>query len=699
MAAFTSPTPSNGGAFARTGSILAVDFGSVHTRAILIDLVDGEYQLVAKGKARTSAGFPNHDVNIGMIRAAAQLAYATGRRLFDPDSERIITPEQPDRSGVDVVRFTASIGRPLRTILMGLVPEMSVASAYRAIAGTYVQIIDTITLDDARSPQAQLNALLLARPDLIFIVGGTEGGANSSVMEFVNLARLAMRFGARNVNPPVLFAGNSDLEGEVRAAFADLTSVFVAENVRPSADREQLDAATGELSLTYDAVSSSRGLGFERISHLSELGVLPTAGSYDLITEYLARSHQAEMRRGGGMLIADLGSAVSTLSAAIDKRVLTTIRTDIGVGHSAALLFDQAGIEAFQQWLPFTSETSEISAYVLNKTLHPAYIPEDRRSLFLEHALARAALRYLLTISRPAWTVETALDKADEPLPPMFQIVGAGAAISETGRPGLSAMLLLDIFQPVGITHLQLDDSALIPALGALARTTPEAVVQVLDAGGLQFLATTISLSGTPRAGRSAARITITLHKESGDQTERHTINGGMLWVYDVPVGLTATISVRVTRRGLSINGKGSIRMQVAGGTAGLIIDARGRPIPLPAAARQRAALILSWYAQATGDAVYEPPEEWFKEARVEVTPAQRRAEKRAAQRRAKEAAATETDDRLADLSGEAVKPAPAAEKSRRRRGKKGETAPEVTAAPDTSDKDEDSDEFRSLFS
>ncbi len=695
--AFNSP-PSHtetGGAFARTGTILAVDFGSVHTRALLIDLVDGEYQLVAKGKARTTAGFPNHNVNVGMIRAAAQLSHATGRRIFDPDSERIITPEQPDRSGVDIVRFTASIGRPLRTVLIGLVPEMSVASALRAIAGTYVQIVDTITLDDTRSPQAQLNALLLVRPDLIFIVGGTEGGADESVMEFVNLVRLALRFSGRAVNPPILFAGNSDLQAKVRAAFADITSVFVAENIRPSVEREQLDAAAGELSLTYDAVSSSRGLGFERISMLSELGVLPTAGSYDLIAEYLARSHQAEMRRAGGLLIADLGSAVSTLSAAVNGRVLTSIRTDIGVGHSAALAFDQVGIELLQQWLPFTCEPSEINAYVLNKTLHPAYIPEDRRSLFLEHALARAALRYLLTSSRPSWTPDTALDSGDEPLPPMFQIIGSGGVISETGRPGLSAMLMLDVFQPVGVTHFQLDDSALIPALGALARTTPEAVVQVLDAGGLQFLATTISLSGAPRVGRSAARVTITVHQEGGAHTERFTINGGTLWMYPVPAGMTATISVRVTRRGMSINGKRSIRMEIAGGTAGVIIDARGRPIPLPAAVRQRSSLILNWYAQATGDEVYEPPEEWFKEARPEVTAAQRRAEKRAAARRDKEAVETATDDRLRDLSADASAPA---EKSRRRgKPKKGSAAPEVEpAAPD---KDEDSDEFRSLFS
>ncbi|MFN8561403.1 MAG: hypothetical protein U0703_07240 [Anaerolineae bacterium] len=38
-------------------SILAVDFGNVHTRALLIDLVEGVYRLVGQSEVGTSAGF------------------------------------------------------------------------------------------------------------------------------------------------------------------------------------------------------------------------------------------------------------------------------------------------------------------------------------------------------------------------------------------------------------------------------------------------------------------------------------------------------------------------------------------------------------------------------------------------------------------------------------------------------------------
>ncbi|OWY58770.1 hypothetical protein B7486_78185, partial [cyanobacterium TDX16] len=55
-------------------------------------------------------------------------------------------------------------------------------------------------------------------------------------------------------------------------------------------------------------------------------------------------------------------------------------------------------------------------------------------------------------------------------------------------------------------------------------------------------------------------------------------------------------------------------RLEVEGGAAGLIIDARGRPLPLATTVKALAAQIPAWYAQATGDAPFEVPPEWLSE-------------------------------------------------------------------------------------
>ncbi|NDJ63267.1 MAG: hypothetical protein GYB67_19255, partial [Chloroflexi bacterium] len=268
------------------GSILAVDLGNIHTRAILLDEVDGRYYLVAQGETLTTVGFPIGDASVGVARAARQISATTGDMLVNRDG-RVITPQQPDRSGVDLVVVTSSIGRPLRTVLMGLVPDMSIASGQRATAGTYVEIVDTLSLDDDRPQQDQINAMVLARPDLIFITGGVEGGARETLFELADLAQLAIRLMPRRHQPLVLFAGNSLISEALAERFDPDVRVFTAENVRPASDKEALEAAQFQLAQAFDAQTGEQGLGFESIGRLSRLGILPTAQSYDLIITYL----------------------------------------------------------------------------------------------------------------------------------------------------------------------------------------------------------------------------------------------------------------------------------------------------------------------------------------------------------------------------------------------------------------------------
>lgn len=590
-------------------SILAVDFGNVNTRAILIDLVDGVYYVVANAQEPTTAGFPIGDVASGLTRTLRQLGSATGRRLIASDGS-VLTPEQPDRSGVDAFVVTASIGRPLRTVLIGLVPTLSVTSGLRAAAGTYIDIVDTLSLEDARTSEDILNAIIDAQPDLIFITGGTEGGAREPVLELAHIARLAVKLLPFGRRPMVVFAGNYEIAAEIQAIFKGLTDVFVAENVRPSLQSEALEDAQLQLALAFDHFAQSHHLGFEAVGRMTRLGVLPNAQSYNLIVDYLGRSG-ADGKHYAGILALDVGSAVSTLSASVEGHTSTSIRTDIGLGHSARALLSYVGLDAIRTWLPFYVSDNEIAAYAMNKSLRPSTIPDSARSLYLEHAFLRAAIRALLNASRPAWTPERALDDLNKPLPEFRRILGAGAALANTERPGMAAMLILDSLQPAGVSQLQLDGRSLIPALGALARINPEAVVQLLDGGGLEDLCTSISISGRPSANRTVATITIT--KDNGE-TEKHDIKGGTLWVYPLSQGVQASVRVSV-KRGLHIGGKRKIKIDVEGGTAGLVIDARGRPLPLGRDPKALAAQLPEWYAQVTGDPIREINLDWLEDA------------------------------------------------------------------------------------
>lgn len=572
----------------RSGSILALDFGNVNTRAVLIDLVEGVYRLIARAETRTTSGFPAGDVRVGLRRAAERLTDVTGRKLLNPDGS-IITPERPDRSGVDTFVATTSTGRPLRTAVVGLVPDVSIASSLRAAAGTYVQIVETVSLADERTEEEQLNALLASRPDLIFIAGGTEDGARDPVLRLARLACLAVTLVQRGHKPSVLYAGNSALVPRIRQMFKGLTSIFVAPNVRPSLDDEDLEGAQLKLALAFDERQSQRGSGFDVLGTMTSLGVLPTAQSYHLIVEYLGKALR------GNVLAVDVGSAVSTLSASVGGQVTTAIRTDIGLGHSAAMLLELVGEKAVQRWLPFAAAPGQIQHYALNKTLRPATIPETLPGLYQEHALLRAGIRALLDAARPTW----AGDKTGL-LPAFDRIIGAGSGLTRTGHPGFNALLLLDTLQPAGMTTLQVDPHGLIAALGALASVNPEAVVQVLDGLSLERLGTCVSVSGQPAVGRTALKIRITTE---GGEVVRHEVPGGHLWVYPLSGGSTVRVDVSAGR-GLSIGGRSRLRFAADGGSAGLIFDARGRPLPLADTPEGRAAQMPLWIAEVTGDPV-----------------------------------------------------------------------------------------------
>lgn len=213
-------------------SILAVDFGSVHTRALLFDVVDGEYRLVARGQTRTTIGFPIDDVNIGVGRILKDISEATGRRFFNEHGQ-IITPEQADRSGVDYYITTASAGRPIQVVMVGLVPNFSIASALRATSASYIEPVAEIHLEDGLSEEERINHITLSRPDLIFISGGTDGGAKSALLDLLNLSQLALMLIPEQIRPTVLYAGNKKLADTAKDLLGGLTKVLISPNVRP----------------------------------------------------------------------------------------------------------------------------------------------------------------------------------------------------------------------------------------------------------------------------------------------------------------------------------------------------------------------------------------------------------------------------------------------------------------------------------
>ncbi len=609
------------------GSILAVDFGSVTTRAVLIDVVDGAYRLIARAEERTTDGFPASDLDIGLDRVLRQLTDITGRRFRD-DTGAMISPERPDRSGVDLFAITASLGRPLQAVIVGLVPDVSIASALRAIAGTYIEVNATLTLDDNRDQEEQLNAILLSYPDVIFFVGGTERGAERSVLRLAETIRLSVSLADKSRRPIVIYAGNSALREQIQDLFGKLTTFIVAENIRPSLREERLDSARLKLGDAFNQYKENRDKTFATLGHMSQTGVLPTAQGFTILADYLGKT------QSGGIALLDMGSANSTFAYSSGKgNLITSIRADLGLGHSAPELIKEVGIEAIRDWLPFNITSTELLNYAHNKSLRPQTIPMSLRDLYIEHAFVRAAIRAMITRANPEWET-TPMN--------VGKVVVAGAALTKTGHSAYDALLAMDCIQSVGVVNLYQDPFALIPAMGAIAPYAPDAVVQLLDNDNLVRLGTVLIPTGNLRKNRTAMNIVI---QENGERL-RYSVDAGHVFVYPVPLGQSVEVRVRCAG-GVNINGKRRFKMTIEGGAMGLMIDARPRPLKLGDVAN-RAVIMPKWVQEATGDPLQEIDPKWLESVEDVQEVAEKARDKRRAEIRKKQKPAADEKNKKA---------------------------------------------------
>lgn len=563
-------------------SILAADFGSVNTRVVLIDLVDGQYRLVSRAQNLTTADPPIGDVTVGLFRALEQMSSLIGRRFINRD--QLIIGELADHSGADLFIATASGGRPMRAVLVGLMPDVSLASGRRALGSTYVDLTDVLSLGDIRTQEEQVNAILRTRPDLIFIVGGTDNGAADSILALLNTIKLAVTLLPPESRPVVLYAGNEALQPQVKALLDDDTRLFISGNVRPSLNDERLGGAQLELALVYGAYKSNN-TAFSEVQSLSRMGLLPTANSYGVVLRYLGELADSGM----GVMCVDVGSSTVTICTTIRKKPSISIRPDLGLGHSAVSSVEKIGVQNIIRWLTFAAKPSDVMDYAWNKSLHPGTVPQTVEDLEMEYALTRELIRAAVETSRQAWQGMV----RGNMLPPLRPIIGAGAVLAQALDPGISAMLLLDALQPTGVTELKLDPYGIIPALGGIAYLQPLAMVQVLESGGLLDLGTAICPEGRATTG-NAMDVTV---KYATGRTVKRTVPVGGLRTIDLPSGQKATVTIRLGR-GLTLNGKrGTVSFAVEGGATGIILDGRGRPLVVPTDITRRKELIPRWYA------------------------------------------------------------------------------------------------------
>ena len=589
-------------------SILATDCGSTTTKAILIEKRDDEYQLIVRGEAPTTVEAPVEDVTAGVINAITEVEELAGRKLLN--NGVIIKPQNGDE-GVDIYISTSSAGGGLQMMVAGVVRNLTGESAERAALGAGAIVMDVIASNDKRLPHEKIERIRHLRPDMLLLSGGVDGGTTSHVVELAEIiaaARPRPRLGIA-YELPLIYAGNIDARESIQERLQDVMALQMVDNLRPVLERENLMPTRHKIQEQFLEHVMAHAPGYKRLIEWTDAPIMPTPGAVGEIIQTVSEQQDIEV------VGVDIGGATTDVFSVFKNKESEsifnrTVSANLGMSYSVSNVLAEAGLENVLRWVPFDLEIGNLRNRVKNKMIRPTTIPQTLQELILEQAIAREALRLAfeqhkqlaveLRGVQQQRTISEAFDQAEsgQTLVSMLSLdmlVGSGGVLSHAPRRQQAMLMMIDAFQPEGITHLAVDSIFMMPQLGVLAQVNPEAATHVFERDCLIHLGTSIVPVGTGNTGDECLIIEIS---GEGISPINENIQFGELRRYPLPLGEKATLKLQPSRRfDLGAGNGNPIETQVLGGVVGLVVDTRGRPLEIPTDSELRVAQLTKWHA------------------------------------------------------------------------------------------------------
>lgn len=577
-------------------AILATDCGSTTTKAILIEKKNGEYRLVVRGEAPTTVEAPFEDVTKGVLNAIREVEELANREILD--GEKIIIPRQGEKRGVDIYISTSSAGGGLQMMVAGVVKSMTAESAARAALGAGAIVMETIASNDGRLSHEKIELIRRLRPDMILLSGGIDGGTVKHVVELAEIISAAdprPRFGT-GFNLPVIYAGNKDARNPVKENLESKTDLSIIDNLRPVLEMENLQPARDKIHDLFMEHVMAHAPGYKKLMTWTDVPIMPTPGAVGLIIKTIADNEKIQV------IGVDIGGATTDVFSVFQKIFNRTVSANLGMSYSISNVLAETGVENIMRWVPFEVNRKDLRNMIKNKMIRPTTIPETLKGLQLEQAIAREALRLAFVQHKSMAvglkgiqqerTISDAFSQSatGETLVNMMRLnllVGSGGALSHAPRRNQAALMLIDGFLPEGVTRLAVDSIFMMPQLGVLSTVNNTAATEVFDKDCLVRLGTCIAPVGKGKEGRLCVKVT-------GDITKE--VNYGDMVLIPLGVGEKKEVTITPAKSFNVGAGKGKqLNTIVEGGTVGIVIDARGRPLELPEDDKKRIEFLKKW--------------------------------------------------------------------------------------------------------
>jgi uncharacterized protein (TIGR01319 family) len=394
-----------------------VDFGSTFTKAALVDVDTGE--LVGTGSHRTTI---DTDVLDGW--------------------DTIRTSIPAGRDPLVPVLACSSAGGGLRIAVVGN-EELVTAEAGRRVALSSGGRVVSVSHGDV-----DLEALRASSPDVVLLVGGTDGG-NAEVL----LANAAALAGTRWTGPVVL-AGNADVAGRIAALLDDSgVTCVVADNVVPEIGVLRPESARAAIR----AVFLSHVIGGKHLSSRADFTAMVHGATPDVVltaVELLAAGLGPDSPGAGDVVVVDVGGATTDVHSVVEvdpeesglaREVVATVpvsRTvegDLGMRWSAVPTVEaaaEAGLET----------GSRLRAAAEARRNDPSLVPASR--IEVDNDLALASVAVTLAVRRHAGRQQVVfspegrlLERSGKDLRAVDLLVGSGGVLRHNAHADALAVL------------------------------------------------------------------------------------------------------------------------------------------------------------------------------------------------------------------------------------------------------------------
>jgi hypothetical protein len=178
--------------------------------------------------------------------------------------------------------------------------------------------------------------------------------------------------------------------------------------------------------------------------------------------------------------------------------------------------------------------------------------------------------------------------------PSVDLIVGGGRLLAAAPHPADAILVLLDGLRPPGVTQLAIDPWGICGPLGALEDEDLDEGLETLRDDLLVPLGSAVRAEGG-HGGQVAFRAR--LHRPGWPDPAAVDVRTGSIAVLPLERGGSGELEIEL-ERGVSIGApvrERRLRVAVTGGAVGIILDARGDPIQLPARPGDARVMIQTW--------------------------------------------------------------------------------------------------------